>query len=100
MNTNRKSQEGLTEHQREMLSHSVRVPNHWHRLLRHLLGSLCLEMFTKCLVTGTGEVEPVENRGRRGLMLKDSSSCEGTMVEPLDCRLGEEGKRSSKNEDE
>lgn len=31
MNTNRKSQEGLTEHQREMLSHSVRVPNHWHR---------------------------------------------------------------------
>lgn len=35
----------------------------------------------------TGEVEPVENPGWRGLILKDSSCCEGTMVEPFDCRL-------------
>ena len=32
-------QEVLSEHQREMLFHSVRVPNHPHRLLRHLLES-------------------------------------------------------------
>lgn len=33
----------------------------------------------------TGEVEPVENRGWRGLSLKhSSSSCEGTVAEPFD----------------
>lgn len=41
----------------------------------------------------TWEGEPAENRGWTGLTLKDSSSWEGPMLEPLDCSLREEGNK-------